>query len=188
MVIARLIAGKLWEAWASLTPSWFNSRLSETLGANLHPEASFALSMLKAYFSRTNSIFQVRNFFAFHYSAMKLNEKWEKVLQGTELEVILGGTVGNNLNLGAELVANAALFDGIDSNNQENALHLFLKDVQSMTGYFTTFLEGVSIILLEKTLGGSINLYGHDEELVLGKAFSEVDIPYFFIPEAMRSV
>jgi hypothetical protein len=183
MVYARVLAGKLLEAWDALGPAWFKSQLSLNIEPRLHPDASSSLPVLKKYFSRTNPIFRVRNFFAFHYSAEKLGANWEEVAQGAELEVVFGGTIGNNLYLAAELVANAAVLKAVNPISPEVGLQTFLDDVQTMVSHFTTFLEGAAIVLLERTLGGKLGDHGREEELQVQQSYSEVQLPYFCAPD-----
>ncbi len=109
MIYARILAGKLWEAWTALQATYFSSKLSIALEHGLHPDSCAARSALKSYFSHANLIDSVRNSFAFHYSR-KLGEHWEEVADGDKLQIILGGTIGNNINLAAELITNAAIF------------------------------------------------------------------------------
>ena len=73
------------------------------------PILSPSLSVLKSYFGRSNLSYRVRNSFAFHYSGDALSEHWEEVAEGDELQIVLGGTIGNNIYFAAETVANAAL-------------------------------------------------------------------------------
>jgi hypothetical protein len=186
MVYARVLAGKLLEAWNALDPAWFGSRLSLNIEPRLHPDAIASLSVLKRYFSRMNPIFRVRNSFAFHYSAEELGANWEEAAQRAELEVVLGGTIGNNLHLAAELVANAAVLKAVNPTNPEVGFQTFLDDVQTMTSHFTTFLEGAAIVLLETTLGGKLADHGREEELHVQQSYSEVQLPYFCAPDASK--
>jgi hypothetical protein len=184
MVYARVLAGKLLEAWNELDLAWFASGLSLNIAPRLQPDASSSLSALKRYFGRTNPIFRVRNSFAFHYSAARLGANWEEAAQGAELEVVLGGTIGNNLDLAAELVANAAVLKAVNPTNPEVGLQTFLDHVQTMASHFTTFLEGAVTVLLEKTLGGKLADHGREEELSVQQSYSEVQLPYFCAPDA----
>lgn len=183
MVYARVLAGKLLEAWNALTPAWFEPKLSLSIGPHLHTDSISSLKVLKKYFNGSSSIYRVRNKFAFHYSAVDLGENWEAAAEGGHLEVIFGGTIGNNLDLAAELVANAAVFKVVDPTDMETGLKTFLDDVQTMTSNFTTFLEGATIVLLEKALGGKLGDHGHEESLTVRQSYSEVQLPYFCAPD-----
>nr|WP_295777265.1 hypothetical protein [Rhodoferax sp.] len=135
---------------------------------------------MKRYFNNnSNSIFRVRNSFAFHYSAAELGANWEAATEGAQLEVLFGGTVGNNLNLAAELVANSAVFGAADSNDPEAGLKIFLDDVQTVYSHCTNFFEGATIVLLEKALGGRLGDHGYDVNVAVRQAYSEVQLPYF---------
>jgi len=178
MIYARILAGKLWEAWVALG----KIRLSSELNQGLHPDSQTARAELKKYFSHSNLIGSVRNFFAFHYSR-KLGEQWEEVSDGDKLQIILGGTIGNNIDLAAELITNAAIFRTSHPTNIEAGAQTFLNDVQTMASHFTTFLEGISLFYLKKMLGDNLAEQGHNVEIKVAQQFSEVCIPYFCAPD-----
>jgi hypothetical protein len=183
MIYARVLAGKLWEAWEALRATWFSSKPAPAFVQGLHPDAQASLSALKGYFSRSNLIFNVRNSFAFHYSAEKLSAHWEEVAHGDGLHIVLGGTIGNNIDLGAELITNAALFRAAHPTDLAVGMQTFLDDVQSMASHFTNFLEGVTLVLLRKTLGDDFRNQGTEEEIIVNQSFSQVRIPYFCAPD-----
>jgi hypothetical protein len=186
MIYARVLAGKLWEAWEALRSTWFANKPSPAIAEGLHPNSRASLSALKAYFSRSNVIFDVRNSFAFHYSAGKLGEQWEDVAHGDRLQIVLGGTVGNNIDLAAELIANAALLRAVHPTNLEAGMQTFLNDVQTMAGHFTTFLEGVTLVFLKEIFGDRFADQGTEEEVTVNQSFSEVRIPYFCAPDEAK--
>lgn len=186
MIYARILAGKLLEAWNALGSTWFSSKPSLAFAQGLHPDSRASLSVLKSYFSHPNLIFDVRNSFAFHYSAEKLGEHWEEVAHGDKLQVVLGGTIGNNIDLAAELMVNAALFKAAHPTNLEAGMQMFLDDVQSIARHFTTFLEGVTLVLLREMLGAPFIDQAIEEEVMVNQSFSEVRIPYFCAPDEQK--
>ena len=183
MIYARVLAGKLWEAWEALRTTWFSSKPSPAFEQSLHADSRASLAALKSYFSRSNLIFDVRNSFAFHYSAGKLSERWEEVAHGDQLQIVLGGTLGNNIDLAAEFMTNAALFRAAHPTDLQAGMKTFLDDVQSMAGHFTTFLEGVTLVLLKQLFGERFADQSTEEEIIVNQSFSEVRIPYFCAPE-----
>ena len=183
MIYARILAGKLWEAWEALRSTLFSIKPSPNFEQDLHPDSRASLAALKRYFSRSNLISDVRNSFAFHYSVGKLSEHWEEVAHGDQLQIVLGGSLGNNVDLAAEFVVNAAIFRTAHPTDIECGMKTFLDDVQSMAGHFTTFLEGVSLVLLRKLFGEHFVDQSTEEEVTVTRSFSEVHIPYFCAPD-----
>jgi hypothetical protein len=98
-------------------------------------------------------------------------------------ELILGGTVGNNLHLASELVANTALLSAFNPNDSEDALRTFFNEVQSVASNFTNFLEGTVVAILEEQFGTGLGSLGREEEISPACSYSEVAIPFFFKPE-----
>lgn len=177
---ARLLAGKLLEAWNVLGTAFFGTKISQRIEPSMHTLAQQALAKLKNYFNTSNVIYRVRNTFAFHYSAEEFERHWEEVADGLNFEVILGGTVGNNLNLAAELVVNTAVLASIGQNNESDALQTLLDDVQSTASRFTTFLEGAILVLLESALRSPLAQHGTTETIAPRFGFDDVSVPYFY--------
>jgi len=80
-IYARLLAGKLLEAWNALKIAFFDAQISRQVEVALHPSAREALTSLKAYFGKPNAIYRIRNSFAFHYSAEEIEQHWLKVAE-----------------------------------------------------------------------------------------------------------
>ena len=183
MIYARVLTGKLCEAWEAVGKAWFGTKLSQRLEPKLHPVAREASTKLKAYFGRSNTIHRVRNSFAFHYSATEVGSSWESVADDLTFEVILGGTVGNNLYLGAELAANAALLRALDPVDPEQGLRVFFDEMQSTAANFTDFLEGAIMVILEELFGSDIGQLGREEDIFPAFTFAQVEVPYFCLPD-----
>lgn len=184
MIYARVLAGKLLEAWRVLGTAFFGTKLSQRVESKLHPIAQDALKKIKSYFGKTNAIYRVRNYFAFHYSVEEFNTNWKEAADEPNFELVLGGTVGNNLHLAAEFVANTALLNGINSNDKADALRTFFDDVQSVASSFTDFLEGTIVAILEEQLGSGLTTLGREEEMFPTRRYNEVAIPFFCKPDA----
>jgi hypothetical protein len=183
LVYARTLAGKVSEAWEALKKAYFRSKLAVQLRPLLHADAVEALASLKIYFGRSNPINRVRNSFAFHYSSRALGEHWEDAVQDGPFEAVFGGTIGNNLHLGAEIVANAALLRSVGKDSAEQNLQIFFEDVQSMANNMTTLLEGVTMLITERALGKTIRSAASPEPVVVTQSYSEVSVPYFCRPD-----
>lgn len=183
MIYARLLAGKLCEARQVLDSSFFGTKLSQRIEPRLHSDAKDALIRIKRYFGRANTIDKIRNSFAFHYSVDEFSNYWEVAIDEPSFEIIAGGTVGNNLYLASELVANAAMLGSINTTKLEDALGLLFNDTQSMALNFTDFLEGAIVAILEEQFGPSLPSIGREEVISPTRRFSEVSIPYFCNPD-----
>lgn len=183
MIYARVLAGKLYEAWQALGVAFFGAKLSQRIELRLHPTAQGALQKIKNYFGRSNDISAVRNSFAFHYSVAEFGLNWEAVAVEPSFELILGGSVGNNLHLASELVANTALLSAINANDREDALRMFFNEVQSVASNFTDFLEGAVVVILEEQFGTGLGALGCEEEISPSRSYSEVAIPFFYKPD-----
>lgn len=185
MIYARILAGKLWEAWDGLGKAFFGSKLSQRVEPKLPLIAQNALKSLKSYFGKTNAIYRVRNFFAFHYSIEEFNAHWKEVLDGQTTElIVLGGTVGSNLYPASELVANTALLNGINSSNKAEALSTFFGEVQSVTSNFTNFLEGAILTILDEQVGSVYQeKHWREEEIFPVHSYSDIAIPFFCMPD-----
>jgi hypothetical protein len=184
MIYARVLAGKLCEAWQVLRTAFFGTKLSQRVEPRLHPIAQEALQKIKKYFGKSNVISTVRNSFAFHYSADGFGGNWEAAADDSSLELILGGTIGNNLYVASELVANMALLNAINVNDREDALRTFFDEVQSVASNFTDLLEGAILAILEEQFGPGLGALGREEEIHPALSYNDVAIPFFCKPDA----
>jgi len=180
MIYARVLAGKLFEAWEALRKGFFSTKLSQRVEAKLHPTAQYALKEIKAYFGSANTINRVRNSVAFHYSVEQFDIHWAEAADQTNFDLILGGTVGNNLFLAGEFVANMALLNEINSDNKSDALGTFFDEVQSIASSFTDFLEGAIWAIMEERFGSDLGALGGDEDIYPTRSYKEVAIPFFY--------
>jgi hypothetical protein len=184
MIYARVLAGKLLEAWKMLGKAFVGTNLSQRVESKLHPIAQDALKKINSYFGKkNNAIYRVRNVFAFHYSVKEFDTNWKEAADEPTFELVLGGTVGNNLHLAAEFVANTALLNEINSNDKADALRTFFDEVQSIASSFTDFLEGTIVAILEERLGSGLTTLGREEEIFPTRSYNEVAIPFFCKPD-----
>lgn len=180
-IYARLLAGKLLEAWNAVGVAYFGAMVSKDLEEALHPSAQMALKALKTYFGKSNALYRIRNIFAFHYSSDEFERYWSEVAEHPNFEIILGGTVGNNLYLASELVLNAAVLNSVGQYDQPVA-EMYLDEIQSTASPFTIFLEGAILVLLERALASSPASQSCTENISPRFGFEEVVIPYFYNP------
>ena len=180
-IYARLLAGKLLEAWVALESAFFGTKISHRLEGKLHLHSQEGLKKIKAYFNKPSNIFRVRNSFAFHYSVEEFDAHWQDPADKLAFELVLGGTVGNNLALASELLVNTALLNSINSADQSAALQTFFDEVQSLAASFTVFLEGAIIAILEEAAQSPLANLGHDEDIAPLRGFEDVSIPHFYI-------
>ncbi len=178
-IYARQLAGKLLEAWNVLPSAYFGAKISQGIEASMYPDAQEALKKLKAYFKQPNVIFRVRNAFASHYSVDGFDAHWEEVAGDAGLEVVLGGTIGNNLYVGSEFVVNRAVMAAAGDLELEEAAAKFLDDVRFATRAFTTFLEGAMSVLLGKAVGTPLVKHAVVEELDTQLHVDDVVLPFF---------
>ena len=125
-IYARLLAGKLFEAWKALKPAYFGAKISHRLEGKLHIDSQEGLKEIKAYFNKPSNIFRVRQLFAFHYSVEEFDANWSEAADEPSFELIAGGTLGNNLSLASELVVNNALLTKTLLRSEASRMRRFL--------------------------------------------------------------
>lgn len=97
--------------------------------------------------------------------------------------MILGVNIGNNFFLGAETAANVAVFNSIEPTNLQEGMRRFLDEVQRTASWFTTFLEGVNMALVEKSAQASLWELSVEDDVFPGRQYSQVAVPHFCLPE-----
>jgi hypothetical protein len=179
MMYARILAGKLLEAWGALGKSWFASKLGVELSKALHPTAADSLEKLKSYFGSKNLIFAVRNSFAFHYDAGALGEHWERAAAEPVFELIIGMNRGNSFHQAAELVANVAVFHTIAPGDAQAGMAAFFQELDYVSEQFRNFCEGVTRAILERLSETNLDYLGGLSDISPARSNSEVTIPVF---------
>src|SRR5215510_7875427 len=79
MLLIRLCSGKLFEGWQMLQRDFFGSKLSKEYEPLMDESGRNSLTEIKRYFSKSNLIKDIRDNFAFHYSAEDLRNQIERI-------------------------------------------------------------------------------------------------------------
>ncbi|MDO8283878.1 MAG: hypothetical protein Q7T69_02615 [Rhodoferax sp.] len=184
LIYARILAGKLEEAWGAINRSWFaHKAVSADLAKFLHPDAVAALAALKVYFKGGNLIHKVRNDYAFHYNTKSMGQSWERASQEQFFEIIIGVNRGSTINLAAELVANVAVFHSVTPDNVLAGMGQFLSDVRTVSVHFQGFFEGVTRAIIERASGRNLDELGTLVDIFPNRKYSDVAIPVFCLPD-----
>lgn len=183
MIFARIMAGKLLEAWDSLKRSWFANKLGAEIAQTLHPEAVASLEKLKKYFRSKNLIFAVRNSFAFHYDADALGAHWERASKEPFFEFVIGINRGNSFHQAAELTANVAVFHTVSPGDAQAGMRAFLVEIDQVSMHFRNFCEGVTRAVLERLSGVNLDHLGVLSDIDPTHKYDEIVIPVFTKPD-----
>lgn len=149
VTVAKLLAGKLWEAWQFIQHAYFASRVSADYDNTLNKDGREALTNLKKYFSRNNMVSLVRNKFAFHYSADQIRQGFSLPPDTDEWQVVLSKAAGNSLYYLSDLVANYAMLNCIDPKDHRKAMDHLLKEMINISRWFINFGDACWIIVVD---------------------------------------
>ena len=180
-VLARLLIGKLNEAWDAIRKGYFGSQLSKKYANCLEPSATKALNDLKTYFGRKNLLYEVRNNFSFHYSLEHAATTIPDDTPTDDLTIFLHETQGNSLYYFAEYLMSKALIDSISPNDPESALNTLLTEMSTVVDCLNEFVQGLLFVVLDNHIGEDV-LRQSVKEIDLGIVVRSIDvrIPYFF--------
>ena len=181
-----LLAGKLTEAYNVIQKAYFGSVLSKKYSKRLNPEASSALDRLNRYFSSTNNVHKIRNYFAFHYSPERLADALPYI-EGDLVLYMQKGHAANNLFAFAEEAATQALFREMAIQDNAQGVPALMGELTSTAKQFVIFFDGLMDAILRdlgKPVWGPKAQPIHLPNLV---PFDSVSIPYFIDVSAMLS-
>ncbi len=176
--LAKILAGKLNEAWEILSVSYFSSKLGKNLDEILEDETKIALSNLKRYFGNSACIIRnVRNIFAFHYyrDLKKIEEVYQLADDSEQWDVFLHETRGNTLYYLSEMIIGRSMMNSVDPNMQE-AFKKIIAEVYEVSAWFLDFIDGcMGMIAIHRF--GNLPL----EEITIDNTprLEEVRIPFF---------
>lgn len=181
--VAKLLSGKLWEAWQFLQKAYFKRHVSANYDNVLNEEGKEAINSLKQYFNRKNIVSTVRNNFAFHYSPDHIREGFSLPPDTEDWQVILSEASGNSLYYLADLVANYAMLNNIDQKDHWKAMDRLLKELIEISRWFIIFGDACWIIVTEKYLRDpSAGIPVQEVNLEDCPTINEVEVPFFIEP------
>lgn len=178
MIVIRLYAGKVFEAWKMIERDYFRSQLSKSLDANLSSGGKSALEALKTYFGRNNLLSSVRNDFSFHYWSEHLPEAMKAFDDSREFHLILGKTYANTLHAYSEDFVTVAMLQASGESEPQAAMDKVVGDLVFVGGKMIDFLGHGLAAVFENRLGKS----WEDFEYTVYKIEPDADIEKFKLP------
>lgn len=188
MVFARLLAGKLFEAWELIRTRFLGrSGFVDEMSPMLHPDATRALTELKEYYEKQrNGIVYIRNNYAFHDTEKLMERHWRRSAERHPMEWILGGTIGNNLFTGGTATCNMSVFDLYDAQHLGRGMDGFFNELYDIVRKTTTCLEGINLVILERAAGERIAALPHLTVRINPPRADSIRIPYFMSPGSIQ--
>jgi hypothetical protein len=184
LVIARLLASKLLEAWHAIQRGYFGTKLSQEYEKLLSEEGRRALKACGQYFGKTNGLFQTRNNFGFHYSVDEVEVGLDRASPDERLTFYLAEARGNNLYYASEVTVGTAHGTMVGSGDVGVGIRTFLEDIATVSGEVQTFLDQFIATVLFRYFGDPETVL-RSESVSPAPSLHSVRIPYFIsIPEA----
>jgi hypothetical protein len=186
--VAKLLAGKLWEAWQFLENAYFKSHVSADYDNVINLEGKAAIKNLKQYFKKNNIVSMVRNKFAFHYSVDHIREGFSLPPDTDDWQVVLGEASGNSLYYLSDLVANYAMLNSIDQKDHWKAMDRLMKELTKISRWFIVFGDACWIIVIEKYLRDPrVGIPVQEVNLEACPTINEVEVPFFIEPRRLTN-
>jgi hypothetical protein len=147
----------------------------EKILSNKHKDT---LDLLKRYFSKRNIIDNVRNNYAFHYTPDGLRAALPNINEDLLLYIEESGK-GNNLNYFAEVIANRALLQSIEKEDEFEAFKQLAKETINISELLLKASEGIMEAFLRRYKKDIWE--GNAEEVYFDKlpSFGDICIPWF---------
>lgn len=185
---ARLVAGKIFEAWKVVWKGYIDKGLDASVGVKLHPEGKAAYNKLYEYFFGNNPtakrsikrsiINEVRNKLSFHYDYDYILEN-NMLLQLDEdfsLSIYLAEHDNNNYYQYAEYYVAAKMFEATPQLEIEEAMTQFVDETQKLSGYLFLFCDACMKYFLDTYFDFRA---AHESEIRDDFDFTKVQIPFF---------
>lgn len=118
-IIARLLAGKLWEGWELMRKAYFSTKLSLMIESKLPEDTKDALGNLKKYFGKKNVIDSVRNEFAFHYNAQRVRTQLFLVEETDNLKIYAAETEDVLFQF-SEIIVGSAMLGAVQTGDSSS--------------------------------------------------------------------
>ncbi len=178
--LTRVLVGKILEAWNAIDVGFFRSKLSMKYAARLRDDQAKALDSLKKYFSKRNTIAEVRNGLAFHFSIENAATAPKEDLNEHDLSLYLGESRGNCLYPFSETIFNTELMRITNCASMWEAFAKLVDEINAIDKPLHDFAQGVMALILEDHIGG-VMLSKFTKTVEIGNVGSlgDVTIPFF---------
>jgi hypothetical protein len=150
LLVAKVLGGKLLEAWQAIGRLYYGSQLSRRIGPELMEESKAAEEELKRDFSRENLLHKVRNSAAFHYSGDAVPDAIATLPDELPLQIYLAEETGNSLYAFAEQPMFMEAFAGPADRPLQANFDAFIADTQRVGRDMAVFLQGCIGFLWER--------------------------------------
>ncbi len=174
----QLLAGKLFAGFELLTNKFFTLQSSNKYSSFLTPEGKQQLDYLKNYFSKSNILKPIRNYFSAHYSGKGTVEAFPDISDDLVLYSEKGSR-GNNLFYFAEVASIHALLNLIEPNNSILALKILIDETTDISSKFLRISEEIIIAILEKNLTNFWDGYSQEVEFQHVPEIQNISLPWF---------
>jgi hypothetical protein len=169
-IIARLLAGKVWEGWKMTRKAYFPPGIE----SSLPDDTKEALGNLKKYFSKGNIIVSVRNKFAFHYDAQRVLTQLSLVEETDDLKIYVAETEDVFFQL-SEIIVGSAMLEDVKPGDFVAAAEKFFEEIMIMSGQLVDFCDGCLHLMIETYIG-----YQSEETEILDPPdCNDLSLPFF---------
>lgn len=180
-ILAKLLAGKLYESWVAIQDSYLKTRLAQEYSPLLDKEASDALAHLKRYFGTKSLLNTIRNEFSFHYSLDNATSPALDEIPEDELVMYFHDNQGQCLFLFSEAAMNTTLIKKINADSFKAAADKLMAEVTLVAAHLNDFGQQLFIKILEKHLGNAVvKEWWETMNIEPTSKRSEISIPFFF--------
>ena len=151
-IIARLLAGKLWEGWKLLGKAYFSTKLDLLIEKNLPEDTQESLGNLKGYFEEKNIITRLRNEFAFHYDPKRVRTQLSLVEETDNWKIYVAETEDVFFQL-SENIVSSAMLEAVQSGDFVVSTEKFFKEIMVMSGQLVDFCDGCLHYMIKTYIG-----------------------------------
>jgi len=151
-IMARLLAGKLWEGWELLKKAYFSTKLALMIESNLPDDAKDSLRNLKKYFGNKNVINKVRNEFAFHYDHQRVRTQLSLVEETDNLKIYAAENEDVLFQF-SEVIVGSAMLEAVQPGDFVAATEKFFTEMMGISGQLVVFCDGCLHYMIKTYIG-----------------------------------
>lgn len=178
--ITRVLVGKILEAWNAIDVGFFRSKLSKKYVSRLDDNQALALESLKRYFSKRNTIADVRNGLAFHFSIETAGTAPREGANEHDLSLYIGESRGNCLYPLSETIFNTELMRITNCATMWEAFAKVIDEVNAVDKPLYEFAQGVMALILEDHIGGAeLGKVSKTVDIGAVRSLQDVTVPFF---------
>lgn len=184
LVVVKLIAGKLLEAWELLRTGFSGTCLSKKYVPMFDDISGTSFKNITRYFGSGSSLQTLRNSYAFHYTFNELinfPDGWDSAPD--ELTFYVGSVPAHTLFFISEAITNRSMFLQLGAGNLTEGVQIFWSDIKAINEDMLAVCQAIFNLIVREHIGSPAEIGSVRVGVLNPPPIRQPAVPFFVMPE-----